>query len=741
VGYKKIVLRNPNDVCVETTPDFQTKTTTAEIHSLLDAVFIPGDRHPWAIDFYEKHLKQAIDTNAYLSGAWLLSSTHSYSPVDTGFYALHWPTLFEAARYHHDLNWACQRVGLPIRSQHALIRSDPEAFQELVQGYKTILRHTLPPGCLLEADNDLLRRAIAPFVPRSQLGLVEGSPIRDSLGLWTFFRLGTLARTKSVTYKQAVSAYSSLATELISQVLTLREDLPIVVRVLLQCMRHARLSEGVGAARWGMFWTKSGLVFDYGLGLHSLSIDDPVAFREVVSSGDMYEALGLFLDPYSYRKRSFGGVPELQSILSQDTAARKVVVDECVPYEAFFEDGPFADSRYMQLRSRTNHRLFFPISLTDKRDNLLTYVQKLHAVTLQRQANLTKYASLYTLNKTSKPVVKSEPTLAAKPIFSHKINVATFNRINLGATRAPQPFLPFEVQVAQLKGQAYCSMPKFLTDAYPELLYTPLFDRECQSMTLHWAVYGSRVIPGLKHPVSDMTLSQSDVIYTTLGLPRAPYNAPLSIHRRDQTFIAPFWFRPGGEMHAILDAIRKHRPGLTPEDITDLETLRTFWDWIYNGLHDSVRHRVAEEFAFPIGEETHDYPQVYMLTSADSRLQFVLDKAARSNAPRVCDMAPSTDKRIPHSAKPNSYDTFAIWVACMREIRELPWSLLKPQVSEYLAKRWLPWRRAPNIRSAEFSRYWWQMTQAGQGKPPLEEIDQALQFAQTTFGPAYTAYC
>jgi hypothetical protein len=734
--------------------------TPNDIFGTFDYTLIPG-----TLPFVSmtRLREQLIEDSITPSGLWLVRADDELNSDEYGWVCVHWPSYIKRVVWHADTFAYLRNKGCSVRGLQKMCLQDFEEVQDVIDSYKAVLLRALPPGCLLEADNPFFRQIVEMLVKPEHLNDFYDSDLSAFTNSWSFFRFGVLSRPHGRTkYSNRLShllnTYSSVSDQLICQALeNAPEGTPTLVLTLLTALRKARYSDGKGWQKWGIAWTRAGLVFNYRQAVRTISTDN-----------DLYDSLfkGLsrdpsadWLDPTYLLQRPPRRLPRLGVIGRTDARARSYIFEATSSYYPLFQDKDH-DITARRSMHGTDFQILFPISEGNFGENILSYIQTLAYyrmatspfAELNEDERIQELKQKKKLDKGERAVLKDEKfeiakvaRVSKKPLKEVKPRerityVTGFNGYNLGCTLpAPTdlPVYPFNIAMVEYKGENYFSIPDDLAKAFPELLSGEFYDKDIQQATLIWIDSPSHgwmpKVLTKKHENMGTYLAShfAEIELSHFEIKRKPYG-----HCAERvTYLHPSVFRPDGEFNAVAEGIINHRPELNPDHVNLLTTFQTLWQWVYDLPSVIAQGKVSEEFMYNVGRETVHCPEKRLLNSATKRLQYIIDKAIHSRDERVCDLAPSHDRSAPRSKQLNSYDDFALWYSANHEIAELPWKLDEVQQATYVCKRWLPWRRPPGLITHLVKPH-------KQGTQPFasNQMPQLLAYAQKTFGPAFTEY-
>jgi hypothetical protein len=249
----------------------------------------------------------------------------------------------------------------------------------------------------------------------------------------------------------------------------------------------------------------------------------------------------------------------------------------------------------------------------------------------------------------------------------------------------------------------------------PEELVDPDATPELKPLTLRTTVYSKefylsypdelvRLIPGLNEPRHFSRASPKP--YTTwldvgtgrptsLDMVRAslPLRVKATIYTNDTLFFHPALMLPDGEALSLVRAMRLLQHTLPWQYEVYLNCFSNFLLWV--NCRDKSDTAIGDELSF-LSDPGSGCP-VY-LTTPRSRLQFFHQKGIQRRG-RSFSHSPKPGTHGQRSKRLTDYDRWALWYVAQHELKRLPYELNKAQQCEYIAKRWLHWRRPDSLRS------------------------------------------
>lgn len=699
---------------------------------LLSYVLPPGPPHVQTVADIDK---AGPNSALHRRGIWVLGDPMCKHNEEYGWVCIHWPTLLHRLAWNEKTVGHLSARGFSVRS----LQQTPLRALERRQGYldelKGHLAGSLPPGAVLEADNTMFQHLVGLFVSPEDFSRYDNSPLRDSLGPWTFFRFSALSKSSLKTFRKALHSYSPVGKQLLSNLDEgVVDQCPNMINVLLTCFTQARLDPGYGWQKWGLAWTKAGLVFNYGLALIAL-MDKPKIYAHLFADGS-YDPSGNWQDPaYLNDTPPFKTLPRLGEIVRVDASAQNYMGRATEPYKYLFQDS----NRYIQDLEPYHgleHRVLFPIK--GKGHNLFTYLQELRRISVggeevlkevrpsrPRQSKVKNQAALLDPRKTA---ISNAPKTY---LVQHDAQML--------ATLRAEPWT-FKCDMIEYRKEYFFSLPSDLTDAFPELLETRFFDSKYNQHVLIWQpspeveawqhafIHPNKLLDGT-HRKNYVNIS-----FKTKDFHIARKNARNipRVHKvGDAVYFHHSAFRPDGEIFHLLNVIQKNKPGLLQDERDMAAVLQTFWTWLYDPMKGLNEGRFAGEFACTLGREVLNVSKDNILNTFNKRLNYIAGKAKHSRDPHV-GLMQDTDLR---SREMNSYDDFVLWHVTSYEFPQLQWQFNKDGQAEYIIRRWLPWRRKSGILNHIPRSQIAVVPQRYHPAPPWSSI---LEEAQTLFGPSYS---
>lgn len=665
-------------------------------------------------------------------GFWLIRAPETESIDESGWYCIHWPRLLLRLAWMESSSGYLRRTGHHVRLLQNMRLPELERAHNQISALKAGLLATLPPGSLLTAENSFFHQLVGSFVGLDEHEYFDNSPIRASLGPWSLFRWGALARKTENSFETAANRHDVLCPWSICKVDNeVLSACPEVIRVLLSVLRLARGSDGRGWQRWGLAWVKAGLIFNYQIAISSI-LEDPRLSSELLPNGNVGECMGRWAgEAHLHGKPALRDLPKLGDIARSDVSAQAYMSRALAPYKMLFQDidpNISANAVYHD----NEYRFLFPIK-KDGSVDLLSYVKQL--------IHLSDTKNNQPIYKANAPIrIRSKREVEKDVKLIHRTYRVCFNAYNLGCTLPPPvegvTVLPFQLDMVPYKGEYYFSYPDVLETRCPELSLEKVYKPVANETRLQWFrnsehILDCKVLSPAERNQQIQRVNCADVIYT-LPKQALPY-----VHNvQNRRFFHPAVFAPGGIGYAVMDAVSVSRPEMTEEILQYMAVLKNLWAWVYDPTPGFTQGKYAEEFVYPLGRDTNHCPEDLRLTTSVKRFQFIVDKALHALDEPVAYLPAHTgDRHAPRSKKANSYDQFLLWYVAHHELALLPWILDKKEQAEYITKRWMPWRRwvsamtmLHNPYPAKTKRY---------DRPKLEDV---FEYANETFGLPFTQY-
>jgi len=667
-------------------------------------------------------------------GIWLIRANESFNDDEYGWVCINWPLFLWRLPHHYQAAPYLRTMGYAIREmQHKRLQDLEGAYAQFAE-FRAALLQTLPPGSLLEADNHFFRQLVELYLPAEDRRQYGNDPLSAHTASWSCFRFGALARTAERSVESLLSKHSPLSPVSISKIDSeLLNQCPDVIRALVKIFNRARASGGKGWQKWGLAWTKAGLVFNYRLAMFSLEADHDTFINlfpdHTRGSSDI---VARWSDPtYLQSTSRLRGIPPLGNIAANGRAAVDYAHTATRPYKLLFQDTdptvvsniPFHDDD-MQMR--------FTIRPQDK-DNILTYFKQL--VTLSE--NKIQGESIYNIDTRTDNAL---PAPRSNEPAIHKTYRVGFNAYSLGSTEDPPnervTVMPHTVTIVPYRGYHYFSYPTELTALLPVLNDPKLYDTQYQAHQFQWEdlEHGWQLyrLSARGPKVKRVNAFNHELIYKDL-------DSPLVYKPKGALFVNPMLFSAANPIFALLDACVERYPDPRStrhaQLINQVAVFKNFWGWVSKPSEGYKQGKYSEEFVYPLGIETTHCPQALRLDSPVKRMAFIVDKALHINEPHAAFNLGKGSRNDLRSKKPNSYDHFLFWYVAHHEVANLPWKLDKIEQAQYITKRWMPWRRMLSAKNHLVDPY-----PVHPKKFEHPHIEEVFMYANENFGTAFTQY-
>jgi len=667
-------------------------------------------------------------------GIWLIRANESFNDDEYGWVCINWPLLLWRLPHHYQAAPYLRSMGYAIREMQHRRLQDLEVAKDQIMAFKAALLQTLPPGSFLEADNPFFRQLVELYLPADSLRHYDNDPFSAHTTNWSCFRFGALARTAEKSVESLLSKHSPLTPVSISKIdADLLHQCPDVIKALVHVFKRARASGGQGWQKWGLAWTKLGLVFNYRLAMFSFEADHDT-FTDMFpehqrGSSDL---VARWSDPtYLHATSRLRGIPPLGRIVSNGRSAVDYAHTATRPYKMLFQD---TDPTVVNNATFHNDdmQMLFTIRPQDK-DTLLTYFKQL--VTLSE--NKIQGESVYNIDTRA---INALPAPRSEEPAIYKTYRVGFNAYNLGSTEEPPnervTVMPYTMTIVPYRGYHYFGYPTQLTELLPALnnpkLYDPKYtthqfqwDNLEHGWQLHWLSARERSVK-----VKRVNSFHHETLYKDQGTPAA-------YKPKGELFLNPMLFGASNPVFDLLDTCvatypEPHSPRHA-QLINQVAVFKNFWGWIPKPSEGYTQGKYSEEFVYPLGLETTHCPPELRLDSAVKRMQFIVDKALHANDPHVAFQLNKGSRNDPRSKKPNSYDNFLFWYVAHHEIARLPWHLDQMEQATYITKRWMLWRRVHSAKAHLVNPY---PVQPKKFEHP--HIEEVFMYANENFGTAFT---
>lgn len=704
----------------------------SHVINLLSYDLVPG---PHAYDTLQNVLEKSKLGLTGREGVWVIRANESKDTDEYGWVCINWPLYLHRLPWHHQTAPYLRSTGHGIsHMRQRPLKALDEAYTQ-IDDLKAGLLHALPPGALLEADNPFFRQLVRAFLLPHQGNEFNSDPLEAYSRNWSFFRFGALSTTSEKSLTAITSKYSPLSPVSISKIDDeLLRQCPDFIRALVAAFIRGRSSEGKGWQKWGLAWTKAGLVFNYQIAMFSLEQD----FSKFTTLFPGYDRgsvplVGAWFDPaYLQSRPNLRGIPPLGSIARGDLPSRHYARQVTEPYRILFQD-PDSSVADNHVFHDCDYRMLFTIKHGDKM-NLLKYFKQL--ITLSE--NKLSGEDVYAIN-TRAHVVPIKPPPEGGPVFeTHRV---AFNALNLGSLQelphAKATHIPFSMTWVPYRNTHYVTYPDSLIELLPVLNNPELYKHERRVCSFQWVDddYGAWQLR--LHKASATTPGHSPRTNAfDLELKFDRHCNPRVYKPQGQLFLHPQLFSKVDTctLFRFLDTCVKSFPDPESDKYEALKdgvsVLKNFWLWIYDAERGYREGKYSEEFVYPLGQETTHCPQNLVLNNTVKRMQFIVDKALHANEPHVA-FAPGTER----SKKANSYDHFLFWYVAHHEIANMPWKLDKIEQAQYITKRWMPWRRVLSAKNHLVNPY-----PVHPKKFEHPHIEEVFMYANENFGTAFTQF-
>ena len=725
------------------TRSFSARVDASHLCHILSLLYSPGPRLAHALnerDFIE-------DSSTFARrGIWLLTEKEYSGEDEYGWVCINWPRLLSHFPYNYEISPYLRNHGYATREMQQL---SEKAFLELHEGgadFKAALLQRLPPGALLKADNAFFRRLASTFPrpPDQKQGNNDGdgdAGFEENLADWTVFRFGALALGSKKSFEGVVNSHSPLLPLSMCKVdPELLQRCPDIIRTLFAVFTKARASDGQGWQKWGIAWTKRGLVFNYQIAMYGLEAC-PDLYASLFPEARAYvpAICGKWSNPaYAFTQPDLRGIPPLSAIMRRDKSTISINEIAVHPYKSLFQDSDREISNNATLHG-SDENMLFPI-VPNAKDTLLTYIKQL----IKLSENKIAGQDVYNIATHVVPEVLKKPKAQPDPDSNYTRYRVGFNAYHIGSTEEPASAYTadrtYSMSVIPYRGYYYFGFPDQLIELLPVLndriLYLPT--QPVHQLQWFYSETGWQLTRLFKKHCSAGVKRVNTFTYN-FTYPGTPDNrTPLSYAPGNHLHINPGALTPKGLIIEFLNECIAMHPGNDEERAplaNQIEVFKNFWGWVYDPEAGLKEGKYSEEFMYPLGKDTEHCPRQFLLNTPTKRMQFLVDKALHSNDPHVAFMPAKGTGSDARSKKPNGYDDFIFWYVAHHEIAKMPYVLDKTEQALYITKRWMPWRRMLSARNRLVNPY--------PEHPKVFEhphIEEVFLYANQYFGKAFTQY-
>lgn len=616
-------------------------------------------------------------------GAWAIKEAKSDPDA---WIVVYWPYFTRAFLTNRSIGPKLEELGY---ADYRDLRptSDPHMFRaqwKLFQRY--FETELLPPGACLQGSTNYFNDLYS-FLP----------PEATHEGL-TIFRAGSMLSSR---YKTAQQRYTSLsiANQAAALPNELISKLPIPIQLLLAALKGASRGSRDPYTEWGLAWTSKGLIFHMARAAEALRANSDVYPLLSIPSVDQF--LDAWMNDHNYSRQLPGAKVKLSAILdtSLDTIVKHTdTYDRCLPSEFMFSHVQRFDPVY---------NLVFPFRFkTDKLD-ILKYMKTL----------VTK--RLAALEPPQDPSVTKEPLLSSstktksKQKFARSTSRINFNAISFGYGGNEDTGMAINL----IKhGDTFISLPDEIVERLPPIGNPKWFSRSYRAMGItpsYVSPTGEKIkVRFQRTPVPEgyATFKYEDRVYFNLAL------------------LNP----DGGEVFTALSSLCSTHSRATYDTLELIKAFKVFCLWLTKPTSDEVIYDCVDEWRRLV-DPNSDSP--IKLNTLEERVEFLWNFGIKSSSTPIAWIA---DKKfMPKENTRRVYtnvDEYVMWYAINNELPQLEYKLNKAQLGEYLAKRWMWWRKTtavveklPAVRS----------TFMDGNKKPLYDGDMSylIQKSDEMFGP------
>jgi hypothetical protein len=212
-------------------------------------------------------------------------------------------------------------------------------------------------------------------------------------------------------------------------------------------------------------------------------------------------------------------------------------------------------------------------------------------------------------------------------------------------------------------------------------------------------------------------------------------DAKATVHYRDITYFHPLLMLPDGEAMGFLREVFHVLPHVPVHVKAMVGAFHNLLLWI----HDPQLLLQGEgQFGTELESLTDpSFGCPIKLKSPQDRLDFLFQKG-RNSIRRGLAYSDKPGAHGKRSARMGSYDHWVVWHCSTTELPFLGYQLNKTQQCEYIAKRWLHWRRPSSLKNHLIADTYYRLP----ARLPLlgkqKTVTDLIAEAEDMFGPAFT---
>jgi len=597
-----------------------------------------------------------------------------------GWLVIHFPTLVRYVSRRPMLPVAYSRPEYTAQAS-TLLNTDTELRYALERSWRQhVLTEWLPPGSNVWSDSSAFHALLSPILEHLRDEL--GEDITDlNSDEWIVARPGQLmswGKSASGLF-EAFRSFRNLPIHGISSVGT---GVPSYFTLLLFALSRSRTT-GKGYEDWGIAWLDEGLYFNHYRAFMTAKKD--LALSEMFPGDTFEDYLGPWSSPaYFERYPKWSALPRL-SVVSQpaeDLGARLSAM--LAPYGRINGEG----ARHGW---NAEHARIFNID-PRKNDTLVRYLRDFNEIATAAQSAkpAVKFGErskhfLTRRNPGVAPVIEDQHLKVARLARQRDYTVFSVNAMELGWFDKTSPLV---MGISETHGTYYMSPPTEFLECFPELMDGALFERA-----------------GIKDPTKPVETSTYKYNVSLIRRLKLGKRIPYCMMAHNMNYLHPLMFDPvEGEFWQMLRMITGTYRDVRGQTYAPLiKAFESFCQWLFN---PHLFEKTQENPEFFVGNELQ-----YLIDpnsgcpvntpTLHDRLSFFWDKATKLREKLVAfDDSPTTPgARRAYSPQTGPYDKWCLWYVATHELPQLDVRLTDAQQCEYIAKRWLPWRRPVGLRN------------------------------------------
>jgi len=536
---------------------------------------------------------------------------------------------------------------------------------------------------------------------------------------FTIFRAGDFLDPRYRGIDQRLAAYRGFKQLHHIDVLKVLEKTPQPFRLLYWALRRAKAAKTLdGFNTWGIAWTRKGLVFHYGRALDRIRKDLLLADR---FGGDLYnDYLGPWSQEFVLNLKGPLKIPALARFTSRLSATE--YEDAIEPYRLTKNPYMWSDLVNTDPRYLAENHLFFPFR-GGKRYDIREYIAELVHLSTDEEAYAAALRDRHRFRE--RHDAKQEPTSKRTGKRERVVSVFSVDERQLGYSlpsqdaEDPEAIEGLVIRALKYCGETYISFPDIFALHHPKINESKWFDRRYIHATKKWLGPGNKLIPlNIDHVTLDNKVGAT-------------------LRYKDTLYFHPGLMLPDGEaMEFLRQVIAIH-----PVNGLRLEQMHTafynFLLWVHDPkllLHGQGQFGAELESLI---DPSYNCPVV--LSTPQERLDFFFQKGLKSRL-RGLAYAPSPGKHGSRSSRMSIYDRWCVWYCSMAELRVLRYHLNNKQQCEFIAKRWLHWRRPASLKKHLWAGTYLGLPARHPSYPRDKTIDELIEQANDMFGPSFTSY-